>query len=202
MIHLTGPPGVAQTTRRYRLTRRGCPSSAGSRPLLPVSPLNGGAPGIEGRVTSTGVARTPLSLAAAGEISGAGAVDSTMSSERTGDGAGAEGIARESSPVPEVEAGRRGPGCDGASCSRTFGARCSLGWSMAGTRRASLRGVGIRRLAAAGVGSIGADAIGAGAIGVGAVGVGVVGAGAGRFDSRRGPVTETLSLTAGLRRAE
>jgi hypothetical protein len=70
-----------------------------------VSPLNGGAPGIEGSVTTTGVARMPLSLGA-GETSGAGAVEPATISERGDVGAGAP--ERESSACPEVPTVGRG----------------------------------------------------------------------------------------------
>ena len=210
MIHLTGPPWVVQTTRapsrRYRAARRGCPSSAVSRPLLPVSPLNGGAPGIAGRVTITGVARIPLSLAAGG-VSGVRGADSATGSERAGAGVGAEGM-------------------DGASFrGRMSWARGSLGGSMADTRgasvlRAEILGGGaafavrgaVRGLAAPSVGAVGAGAVGADALGVGAleagafeagaIGCGATAVGAGGFDAGSGCVTETLWSTARLRRTE
>jgi hypothetical protein len=70
-----------------------------------VSPLNGGAPGIEGSVTTTGVARIPLSLGA-GETSGVSAVEPATISER-GDG-GAGGPERDSSACPEAPTVGRG----------------------------------------------------------------------------------------------
>ena len=224
MIHLTGPPWVVQTTRapsrRYRAARRGCPSSAVSRPLLPVSPLNGGAPGIAGKVTITGVARIPLSLAAGG-VSGVRGADSATGSERAG--AGAEGMMRESSALPGV--GAEGRAMDGASFrGRTSWSRGSLGCSMAGTRGASVLGAeilgggsgletsragaafavrgSVRGLATSSVGAVGADAIGVGALGVGAIGCGATAVGAGGFAAGSGCVTETLWSTARLRRAE
>ena len=210
MIHLTGPAlggaNDAAPSRRYRAARRGCPSSAVSRPLLPVSPLNGGAPGIAGKVTITGVARIPLSLAAGG-VSGVRGADSATGSERAG--AGAEGM-------------------DGASFrGRMSWARGSLGCSMADTRGASVLGSeilgggaafavrgAVRGLAASsvGAGAVGADALGvgalgagefeAGALGAGAIGCGATAVGAGGFDAGSGCVTETLWSTARLRRAE
>ena len=208
MIHLTGPAlggaNDAAPSRRYRAARRGCPSSAVSRPLLPVSPLNGGAPGIAGKVTITGVARIPLSLAAGG-VSGVRGADSATGSERAG--AGAEGM-------------------DGASFrGRMSWARGSLGCSMADTRGASVLGAeilgggaafavrgAVRGLAASSVGAVGAGAVGADALGVGALGAGAFEAGAigcgatavgaGGFDAGSGCVTETLWSTARLRRAE
>ena len=204
MIHLTGPPWVVQTTRapsrRYRAARRGCPSSAVSRPLLPVSPLNGGAPGIAGKVTITGVARIPLSLAAGG-VSGVRGADSATGSERAG--AGAEGM-------------------DGASFrGRMSWARGSLGCSMADTRGASVlgseilgagaafavRGLAASSVDAVGAGAVGADALGVGALGAGAfeagaIGCGATAVGAGGFDAGSGCVTETLWSTARLRRTE
>src|SRR5262245_66366635 len=86
---------MAQTARGlsrggYRMTRRGWPSSEVSRPLLPLSPANGGAPGTGGSAARAGEAGGALSLGGGAISSAFGGASATRSRGAGGGDAGFE----------------------------------------------------------------------------------------------------------------
>jgi hypothetical protein len=120
----TGHTGATRLESAYRVTRRGWPSSEVSRPLLPLNPLNGGAPGMDGSSARTGVATDALSVEAGG-VSRSREADSATSSDRAADGSGLDG------------------GVAGGPCTMTgCGGGVAGGGSKSGSRERSIRGRG------------------------------------------------------------
>jgi hypothetical protein len=208
MIHLTGAMGrdandavvhavAAQLECAYRVTRRGWPSSEVSRPLLPLNPLNGGAPGTDGSSARTGVAIAALSLEAGG-VSRTREADSRTSSDRATDGAGLEGVAGGACTAAGPGARAGVAGCGSTSGSRE---RSIRGRGAGAARRTSLLGAGGRGVGGRLTTSLpetlestdGFARSGVGAITGGAVGTGAR-AGASLRSSRAGALLSSTGL--------
>jgi hypothetical protein len=173
MIHLTGAMGrdandgaghaaATRPARVYRVTRRGWPSSEVSRPLLPLNPPNGGAPGMSESSARTGVATDALSVEAGG-VSRTREADSATSSDRAADGSGLDGVA--GGLCTMAGCGEGVAGCGSKSGSRE---RSIRGRGVGATRRTSFLGSGVGGAggrARSGVGAITTG--GAAGIGVG-----------------------------------
>jgi hypothetical protein len=181
MIHLTGAMGrdandsaghavATRPERDYRVTRRGWPSSEVSRPLLPLNPPNGGAPGMSETSARTGVATDALSVEAGG-VSRTRGADSATSSDRAADGSGLNGGGA-GGPCTMAGCGEGVAGCEGGATG--FGRKSA-------SRERSIRGRGAgaaRRTSflGSGVGGAGGRARSrVGAITGGAAGTGVRG---------------------------
>jgi hypothetical protein len=151
MIHLTGAMGrdandavvhamAMPLECAQRVTRRGWPSSEVSRPLLPLNPLNGGAPGTDGSATRTGVATAAVSLDADG-VSRDRAADSGPSSDRATADAGLEGVA--GGACTPTGLGARG-GVTGRGSKSGSRERSIRGRGSGAARRTSFWGAGVR----------------------------------------------------------
>jgi hypothetical protein len=173
MIHLTGAmgrdandgAGHAVATRLecvYRVTRRGWPSSEVSRPLLPLNPLNGGAPGMDGSSTRTGVATGALSYEADG-FSRNREADSATSSDRAADGSGLDGVAGGLCTMAGCAEGVAGCGSKSGSRERSIRGRGAGG----AARRTSFLGAGVGGAGGRARSGVGTTAGGAAGIGVG-----------------------------------
>lgn len=202
MIHLTGVMGrdandgaghavATSWSAPYRVTRRGWPSSEVSRPLLPLNPLNGGAPGIDGSSTRTGVATSALSVEAGG-VSRNREADSATSSDRAADGSGLGGGA--GGLCAMAGCGEGVAGCGSTSGSRE---RSIRGRGTGAARRTSFLGAGVGGAGGRAGSDVGATGGGATRVGGGAAGIGGGLAGIGGGTAGIG-VGSDASLSIGL----